>query len=276
MLSNHDLADLRRARELLEGGSLAMRLTDLLGQPVEKALSMLPPNVSGPIHNATHAALERALRVAVGSLGRSGRRIAAERFHRVAAAASGAVGGFFGLAGLAVELPVTTVIMLRSIGDIARAEGHDVTDATTQMACLEVFALGGRGRRHDAAETGYYAVRSALAKALTDAATHITQRGLAKESAPVLVRALERIATRFGIVVQEKVLLEAVPVVGAVSGSLINSVFMGHFQNRARGHFIVRRLEACHGQDAVQRAYEKAAWDTTVRDETPRVSQEAG
>jgi len=34
---------------------------------------------------------------------------------------SGAVGGFFGLPGLIVELPISTTLMLRSIADIAEA-----------------------------------------------------------------------------------------------------------------------------------------------------------
>ena len=48
--------------------------------------------------------------------------------HKALAAASGAVGGSFGLAALPIELPISTGIMLRSIGDIARAEGEDLRD----------------------------------------------------------------------------------------------------------------------------------------------------
>jgi len=46
-----------------------------------------------------------------------------------------------------------------------------------------------------------------------------------------------------------------VPVVGAAGGLLVNSVFMDHFQNMARGHFIVRRLERVYGMAAVERQY---------------------
>jgi hypothetical protein len=41
--------------------------------------------------------------------------------HRALVTASGAVGETFGLAALPVELPASTVIMLRSIADIARS-----------------------------------------------------------------------------------------------------------------------------------------------------------
>ena len=42
-----------------------------------------------------------------------------------------------------MELPISTVIMLRSMGDIARAEGEDLRDPETALSCLQVFALGG-------------------------------------------------------------------------------------------------------------------------------------
>jgi hypothetical protein len=55
-------------------------------------------------------------------------KAASRLLHKALAAASGAVGGGFGLAALPVELPISTIIMLRSIGDFARSEGEDLTD----------------------------------------------------------------------------------------------------------------------------------------------------
>jgi hypothetical protein len=78
--------------------------------------------------------------------------------HKVLAATSGAVGGSLGLAALPIELPISTVIMLRSIGDIARAEGEDLQDPETALSCLQVFALGGSKGELDAANSGYFAV----------------------------------------------------------------------------------------------------------------------
>jgi hypothetical protein len=148
--------------------------------------------------------------------------------------------------------------MLRSIADIARSEGQDITLPGTRLACLEVFALGGGGGER-AAETGYYAVRTALSQALSEAARHIAQHGLSREGAPVLVRMVAAIAARFGVVVEQKVALGSVPFLGAVTASLINTLFIDHFQKRARGHFIVRRLEGIHGYEAVRHAYEARA-----------------
>jgi hypothetical protein len=40
---------------------------------------------------------------------------------------------------LPIELPVSTVIMLRSIADIARSEGEDLSDPR-RLPCVQVFA----------------------------------------------------------------------------------------------------------------------------------------
>jgi len=253
-LSPAELSELRRARELLESGGLVVRLAEAIGQPLEAGLARLPARAQNAIHGATQGALEQALRVALGTLDDRPRR-ASLRLHKAVAAATGAVGGFFGLGGLAVELPVTTVVMLRSVADVARSEGHDLVDPGSRLACLEVFALGGGGAEAGA-ETGYYAVRAGLSRALGEAARHLAQRGMSAEGAPALVRLLAAVATRFGVVVEEKVALASVPIVGAVSGSLVNTLFIDHFQKRARGHFVVRRLETVYGYDEVRRAYE--------------------
>lgn len=255
-MTDTDLADLRRAKALLETSSIAARLTDLLGRPLERGVAALPPRAQNALYGIVRGALNRGLDFALSTMGRGrAEGPSADRLHKWASATTGAVGGFFGLAGLALELPATTVIMLRSIGDIARSEGHDLRSTETRMACLEVFALGGSSTADDASETGYYAIRAALAKVVSDAVRHITERGVTSRGAPVLVRLIEAIAARFGVVVQEKAALELVPVVGGVSGALINTVFMAHFQNMARGHFIVRRLESVHGIDEVRQAY---------------------
>ena len=46
----------------------------------------------------------------------------------------------------------------------------------------------------------------------------------------------------------------------AQSGSAaLNVVFMNYFQDLARGHFLVRRLERIYGAEAVKREYERLA-----------------
>ncbi len=169
---------------------------------------------------------------------------------------SGFGAGAFGLPALAVELPLSTTVMLRSIADIARSEGEPLRQVEARLACLEVFALGGPSAGDDAGESGYFVIRTALARAVSEASAYAAERGLVIEGAPALVRFVAQVASRFGVVVSEKAAAQAVPVLGALGGAAINAAFMNHFQDMARGHFIVRRLERTHGQEAVRRAYE--------------------
>ena len=130
-LSKDELEELRRAKEILENPGIAAKLTALAGSPVEKGIKMLPARLQSTVHAATEAALQRALEVAVKSLGEPRAAEPRNRLHQIAAALSGAAGG-----------------------------------------------------------------------------------------------------------------------------ALINTVFIGHYQDMARGHFVVRRLERAHGTEAVREAYE--------------------
>lgn len=258
-LSRDDLAQLKRAKQLLENPGLAAKLSATLGSPVEKGMTMLPARVRKTVHEATEAALMKALDVAVFSLGRRGATGSRDRLHRIAAAASGAAGGAFGIVAIGIELPVSTTLILRSIADIAAAEGEDPRQIETRLACLTVFALGStRDKRDNAAESGYFAARAALATAVSEASKYLAEKGIAKSGAPALVRLIALIASRFGIVVSQKAAAQLVPVIGAAGGALVNTLFIGHYQDMARGHFIVRRLEKIHGAEPVRLAYEKA------------------
>ncbi len=256
--SKADLEDLRRAKRILENPGLAAKLSSMAGSPVEKAMKMLPKSWQKGVHSATEKALLKALDVAVRSLGDNrGTSSSSNNLHRLAVAASGAIGGAFGIAALSIELPVSTALILRSIADIAASEGENPKFIDTKLACLTVFALGSpRDKRDDAAESAYFAVRSALATAVTEASKHLAQKGLAKSGGPALVRLVSLIGARFGIVVSEKAAAQMIPVLGAAGGALINTIFIGHYQDMARGHFIVRRLEKIHGAEPVRLAYE--------------------
>ena len=257
MISPDDLSELKAAKELLENPGLAARVTSMLGSPIERGFQLLPEKWSSAVQSAVEISLNRALNIAVASLGgRPEGKIRRARLHRAAVIGTGGLGGAFGLAALPLELPLSTTIMLRSIADVARSEGEDLDRPETKLACLEVFALGGNSSADDSVETGYYAVRAALATSLADAAQHIAQRGLSTEGAPALVRFLAAIASRFGIVVSEKAAAMAVPAIGAVGGGVVNALFIDHFNSMARGHFKVRSLERKYGRQLIQEAYQ--------------------
>lgn len=250
-----DLDDLKYAKSLLENPGLAAKITNVLGAPIEQGFDLLPEGWSELVASSTQKALLTAVNSAILTMKKNKRGDSSNTLHKLLVAGSGAAGGFLGLPALPVELSVSTAIMLRSIADIARSEDQPISDPEVKVACIEVFALGGPGKDDDAVETGYFAIRSALAKAVTDAARYIAQKGVSEKSAPVIVKLIAQISSRFGIQVSEKIAAQSIPVIGAAGGAIVNTLFIDHFQTMARGHFIVLRLEKEYGQDAIRQAY---------------------
>ena len=208
--------------------------------------------------SATHSSLMKALEMATITMD-DDRRASSNFTHKLLVAATGAVGGAFGLLSLPVELPISTCLILRSIADIARSEGEDIRSLEGRLSCLEVFAFGGRTSADDAVNSAYFATRYLLAREVTEAAQFIVERGLAEE-APAICRLITTLASRFGMVVSDKVAAQAVPVVGAVGGAVLNVVFIDHFQDIARGHFTVRRLQRTYGSTEIERLYNTSKW----------------
>jgi len=261
-MSTKDIDELKYAKSILEDPGLPSKIVNAFGVPIEKGFEYLPDKWEENILHLSESALRSALRIAIHSLNAdeaSMNKKSSDVFHKLCVAASGSVGGAFGLSTLTLELPITTTLMLRSIADIARSEGEKLEEIEARLACLEVFALGGNKTTDDCTETGYYMVRAALSNALINASRYIAQTNIIDDTAPILLKLLTNIASRFGVVVSEKMAATALPIIGAAGGALINILFLDHFQDMARGHFIVRRLERIYSRDVVKEMYESLA-----------------
>jgi EcsC protein family len=244
------LAELDAAVVVLEGSSLPVRLAALVGGSVEALKRRLPEVAQRGLDGAIRRALAAAMRAALLSdPGRNPTRLPTDWVHRGLLAASGAAGGALGLPGTLMELPVSTTLLLRQVAAIAAEQGEDLSDPAVQAECLKVFALGGRSPEDDEAESGYFALRLALAEAVQGA----VGRGLAA----FLPGLLGAVAARFGGPVAFKLSAQAAPVVGAAGGVAVNLAFLEHFRAIARAHFTVRRLERRHGPALVRAAYER-------------------
>lgn len=146
------------------------------------------------------------------------------RLHQAATTVSGVASGFVGLPGVMVDLPFTTATILRSIAEIARDYGEDLSSDETRRACLEVLTFGGPGETGAQTEAGYWAARLGM--------SHMTT-GLLIRSA----------AGQLSLVLSEKILAQTVPVAGAVACGLLNYNFTDYYQSMAKVHFCLRALE---------------------------------
>jgi len=249
--------ELHSAILILENPGIAAKITSLIGMPLEKGFELLPGSWNRKIGEITRKALMKAAEAAIFTIKKVPGEESSDRWHKLGVAVTGGVSGFLGLPALAIELPVSTTIMLRSIAEIARAEGESINDYNTKLACLEVFAMGGKRKSDDNSESGYFIIRAALAKSVTEASEFVATRSLTEEGAPALVRFILSIAQRFSIQVTEKAAAQAIPIIGAAGGAIINTLFIDHFQDMAKGHFTVRRLENIYSKETVKEAYEE-------------------
>ena len=263
-LTMADQAALLRAVEALEKVTIASRLTNLLGRQMAAVSHFLPERVRSAANLGANLALRSAMGAALRSL-REGRRPASSRLHKAALAASGAAGGALGFVALPFEIPASTVLLLRAIADVARAEGEDMADPQTALACLEVFALGGRTQADDHLNSSYFAIRTLLARSMSEASRYVIQKGLVDEAAPVMVKLAAKIAARFGVALSQKMAAQAIPVIGAMGGAAVNLAFLQHFEQIAEGHFTVRRLERLYGAAPVRAEYERLRTDALAR-----------
>ncbi len=249
-----------------------MRVAEYVGKPAEALLQWLPDRARTAVTNATDAAMRKALDLAISTL--QFEQQSSPSAHSAGAAMLGAASGFFGLPGLAIELPLATAVMLRSIAAIVRQQGADLSDPAGRLECLTVLALGnqmptpvdaviaGEDRDPSTAESAYWTARLGLAAVLRQAAAHVgtgaaplTATELAKGGGPILGKLLAKIAARFEIVVSEKAVAQSVPVLGAAAGAALNAAFAEHFNAVALHHFGLRRLERQSGEAAVRQAY---------------------
>jgi hypothetical protein len=241
--------ELEEAVAVLEGVSIPVRIAAMVGGTVDGLKRRLPSAVQRGLDGAFAGALEAAVKTALRTdPTRTPGGLAQSWFHRGAIAASGMAGGAFGLPGTLLELPVSTTLLLRQIAAIAAEQGEDLSRPSGAAECLKVFALGGRDPADDAAESGYFALRLALAEALQAAAG----RGVTT----LLPGFISAVASRFGLPVAVKLSAQMAPVVGAATGAAVNLAFLEHFRTLATAHFTIRRLERAHGPALVRRAYE--------------------
>jgi hypothetical protein len=256
-LSKQEIADLTIAVDMLENLSFGIKVANVIGIPIETAIQKLPAKWQPKIAEVTSSVLRYALKQIVKIFNKKPNPKPHNFFHKFAVAATGAASGFFGDFAIAIELPITTMIMIHSIADVAKSEGEDLQTYETQLACLEVLALGGNSKNNAISTSNYLSVRAAMAKAIAEATTFLLEKGLTEEGSPIIVKLIANLSERFAIQVSEKFAAQIVPIIGAATGASINLVFISHFQNMAKGHFIYRRLVNKYGEEIIEKEYKK-------------------
>lgn len=252
-----DNQDLEQAVKILEFQSLTATITNTIGKPVEWGLKIMPAPIMNKMGDITEKCLIAAFKVVLLTINRDKPfKKSQNALHKGLVAVTGAAGGFLGGATLAIELPLSTAVMMRSIADIARERGEDLGNVEACLECIAVLGMDpASGDRSKKDYSEYFTARAAMAKEITKAAEYIASNGISEGGVPVVVKLLQKVAERFGVQLTDKIALEFIPIVGAVTGGSINVLFMTHFQRIATGHFTIRNLNRKYGEERVRLEY---------------------
>jgi hypothetical protein len=174
------------------------------------------------------------------------------------AGVTGGLGGIIGLAAIPFELPFTTILSIRSIAEIARREGEDMSRTEGWLACMEVFSLAGLSQVKGDTDR-YYRMRATAAEMNEALARRVLDTSISDASILILIRIMGEVFGRTMLIVTEVTASSAFPVVGFGVGATLNVILMDHFQTIARSHFAIRRLERQHGHTTIRQHYRTLA-----------------
>jgi hypothetical protein len=253
-LPAQDLAELKEAVKLLEDQGFTRLLNNVAGKPTDKALELVPRRLKNKLDKIVNGAVTQGLHLALNTLDKRTTRAPRNHLSTLMSGMTGGLSGFFGAVGLAAELPITTTLLLRSIADIARSQGEDLSSISSQLACIEVLALGAPVEEKHA-ESAYYLARDSFSEFSGNAAKALSEVGGDSARAPAVNGFLGEVSARFAVTVWQRAAVSSVPLVGAVGGAAGNALFMRYFQDLATGHFIVRKLERTYGKASIRHLY---------------------
>lgn len=274
LINKDDLIKLEQAVHLLESPSLVIQMSNAIAAFGNKIPFSLPSETKKKIVGIAESALHSVFDIASLTM-EDKKQDSSPWVHKIAAAAAGGAGGFFGMASILVELPISTTIMMRSILDIARAEGFPLKEDRTRLECIKVFGLeGNKSTEDDNAESGYYSSRIALdgitqyaIKAANEAIAAAAEKAAAKAAGKAMesvteksvgetiIKLIQAVASRLGVTLTEQAAAKSIPILGAVAGSVLNTMFTNYYQDMARGHFTVIKLEEKYSQETIQELY---------------------
>ena len=261
-ITQEDLNVLSLSKSKMEDVGVIMKGLNFVGGSIEGIIKKIPAKQQAWLAKTINNVLMTVIKANLKTMSKGkANATPLKKTYKAMVTASGIGFGFFGELGFAADLGIFTNLVMRSVLDIARSNGEDINAIETQLACLEVFALGGNANDDDGLETSYYATRLALSAAVKEASAYIATNGTTKIVENVLIssnpiaKLVSSIASRYGVQVTEKFAAELVPIAGAVGGGTINLIFMNHFQNMATAHFAIRSLERKYGEEVIREKY---------------------
>lgn len=157
---------------------------------------------------------------------------------------------------IAMDVSASMTLLSRHTASVAAAYGYSARDPQNRFHILAAMAP-----QHEAHDGGYAAAKAAAVEAIHEAGLFASRRSqmiLAQEmlekEAPRLVRLMNYVAARLGVVITEKELGMLVPIAGAALNGGLNLAFQQVGHTAAKDYFRLLLLEKRYGESAVREA----------------------
>ena len=224
------------ARRYRRANGPVMALVNRLGGSLESQLAMIPASYRARLEGVVSQALEASY-----GLAGQGARLPdmGARGPVVAAMVSGAAGGAGGLLTSMAELPVTITVILHAIQREAAEAGYDPREDWVRAECLRVFGAGSPLAYDDGVNTSFLSARLTI-------------------TGPALQKIIATVAPKLAAALGQKLMAQAVPVIGAVAGAALNAAFVNYYAEIARIRFALLRISEAHGVEPVLAAFASA------------------
>lgn len=203
--------------------SIGYRIISAMGGGAEQIFLTIPAPMRRPVELATLRALEQSFDLAARHRLLARAQVLAGPRVPILASALGAIGGMGGLPTAMAELPLSTVLMMRQIQNVAVLYGFDPAEPETRKDSLQIFAGSGPVDGDSDLDLGFVSAR-------------VTLTGVS------LNAMLQKIAPRVAALTGQRLAAKSVPILGAAAGAATNYSFIRYHEHMAHLMFGLRRM----------------------------------
>jgi EcsC protein family len=136
-------------------------------------------------------------------------------------------------------------VILHAIRAAAVEAGYDPEEPWVKAECLKVFGAGTPLAADDGINTSFLSAR-------------LTVTG------PAVQKIIATVAPKLAAAMGQKLMAQAVPILGAVSGAALNAAFLSYYREVARIRFRLMRLAEVHGVEPVLEAFAEAVMPARI------------
>ena len=158
------------------------------------------------------------------------------------ATAEGGAAGFFGIAGMVIDVPTLITLSLRTIHKIGLCYGYECKTESDQHFAYAIMSAAGANTVQEKA------ISVATLAAMNSTITKMTWKKIAEKAVEnkygkeAAILAIKNLAKQLGVNITKRKASQAIPVVGSVVGAAINLAFINDMAWAARRSFQERWL----------------------------------